>query len=480
MGNSFISFYKTFVNKCYTLNNISYALAVLLLSMVDIIITLTKLTPKPSHGPPTINNLNVIKNLIKKGLVGLIILNGLFACNNTKPSIVTYDLEPRDLVEKIYVTGTLESANNFVIIAPTVSSSNVTVADVADEGTYVKMGDTVCILAAPDIQGYFDKYSEDLDAVKAGLVKQEADNALNISVLQAQVEKNKVKMAFTQLDSIQIKFAPPVKQKIMKLELEKANVEEKKLIKKLEAQETINEQTIRQLKSRVIQSEQLVARFQDQLDMLTITASKDGMVVHSESPYVMVFSSGGGSGSFGGKLKKGATVRRRMPLIDLPDLTDMQVQLQVQEGNYKRIEKGQKVVIRPEAVDGLITTGVVKSKALTGKILDRNSKIKSYEITISIDSCDTQMLPGLSANCEIVINQVQDTVVVPTMAIYKRDSSKIVYVQKGEVFTPIVIETGLSNSTETIITSGLTGHETIALIEPPMNFIEKQKNKTDE
>ena len=66
MGNSFISFYKTFVNKCYTLNNISYALAVLLLSMVDIIITLTKLTPKPSQGPPTINNLNVIKNLIKK------------------------------------------------------------------------------------------------------------------------------------------------------------------------------------------------------------------------------------------------------------------------------------------------------------------------------------------------------------------------------------------------------------------------------
>ncbi len=411
----------------------------------------------------------------------IVILIILPACKSKHSSIVTYDLEPRDLVEKIYETGTLESANNFVIITPALSSSDVKVADVVDEGSYVKKGDTICILEASDILGYFDTYSEKLESVKANLVKQEADNAYNISILRDQVEKNTAQMSISQLDSIQIKFAPPIKQRIMELELEKARVVERKLNKKLQAQAKINEQTVRQLQAQVIQSEQLVQRFQDQLDLLIITAPKDGMVVYSNSPMMMmIMMGGGGSGTSGGKLKVGSSVGRRMPLIDLPDLNDMQVQLMVLEGNYKRIEKGQKVIIRPEAVEGVITTGVVKNKAMVGKITNRDSKIKSYEVIVTVDSLDNLLLPGLSANCEIVINHVQDTIVVPTMAIYQRDSSKIVYVLHGELFTPVIIETGLSNSTETIVTSGLTGHETIALIEPPMNYIEKQKNTTDE
>lgn len=417
---------------------------------------------------------------MKKSFLGLIcFMLIIIACKNQKADIITYDLEPRDFVEKIYLTGTAESANKFSIIPPTVSSSDVKIAEVLDEGSYVKKGDTVCILEAPGIQEYYDTFSDNLESVKANLTKQEADNALNISVLQAQVDINKARMALTQLDSIQIKFAAPVKQRIMELELKKARVEEKKLFRKLEAQKKINEQTVRQLKSRIIQSEQMVQRFKDQMDMLTLIAPKDGMVIHSRSPY-MIYLSSIGSVSSAGKLKKGDKVPRRRPLIDLPDLNDIQVQILVQEGNFKRIEKGQKVIIRPEAVDGLVTTGVIENKAMAGQILTQNSKIKSYEITVSVDSCDSQILPGLSANCEIIINEVENTIVVPTMAIYSRDSTKIVYVFKNALFTPVLVKTDLSNSTETIVTSGLSGNETIALREPPMNLIEKQKHIEDE
>jgi hypothetical protein len=61
------------------------------------------------------------------------------------------------------------------------------------------------------------------------------------------------------------------------------------------------------------------------------------------------------------------------------------------------------------------------------------------------------------------------------MAIFERDSQKIIYESVGEKFRPVPVEIGLGNSSETIITKGLTGAETIALVEPPHNFILKPK-----
>jgi len=395
------------------------------------------------------------------------------SCREDRTSVITYDLQKRDFIERVLVSGTLESANNFVIITPDIRASYVTVAEVLEEGTLVKKGDTICRLEAADIQMACEKSLEDLENVKAGKAKQEADNALNISMLQAQVDKNKVQMKIIRLDSIQMKFAPPVKKRIMELELKKAGVEEQKLLKKLQAQEKINEQSIRQLNSRIIQSELMVKQNKDQVDMLIITAPKDGMLIYSDSPMIIMMSSAGGSGSFGGKLKQGSQVYRRMPLIDLPDLTDMQVRLMVQEGLYKRIEKGQKVNISCEAAGAVSAIGVVSDKAIVGQVLDNKSKVKYYEINVKIDSSYAKLLPGLSADCEVIINHLKDTVVVPSLAIHERDSAKFIYVARDEYFTPVKVETGTANSTETIIISGLKGDETIALMEPPMKYIKK-------
>jgi hypothetical protein len=47
------------------------------------------------------------------------------------------------------------------------------------------------------------------------------------------VQTNKAQIAISSLDSIQMKFAPAVKQQLIALEMEKANIEKKKLKKKL-------------------------------------------------------------------------------------------------------------------------------------------------------------------------------------------------------------------------------------------------------
>jgi hypothetical protein len=165
-----------------------------------------------------------------------------------------------------------------------------------------------------------------------------------------------------------------------------------------------------------------------------------------------------------------------MPIFQIPDMSKMQVSVEVPEADYKRINNDQKVEIKITSVDGLKTTGKVVRKSLATKNKDQKSAIKTYEVIVSIDSCDSKMSPGLGASCSIIINNVKDTLVVPSAAIFTKDSSKIVYVSKDKKFIPVQIETSLTNSSESIVSKGLKGDEIIALMEPPYFLISHEAN----
>jgi HlyD family secretion protein len=399
----------------------------------------------------------------------LIILILVPACRNKNSSIITCDLKRSDYLETIDAPGTIQAVNNVFMVTPDVYASNVKVAHLVDEGVYVKKGDTVCILDAPELIQNFESLNTDLEKMEADLKKLEADNAMKLSMLKAQVETNEARMAISNLDSIQIKFATPVKQRLLALEMEKAGIEKKKLQKKYAAQTRINNSELTQMKSRITIHKSQMQIIQQQINSLTIVTSTDGMVIHATLPdYIASF------GILSNKIEEGSSVWNNMTLVQIPDLNQMQVSVEVPEADYKRMKEEQKVQIWVEAVKSLYTTGKIKRKILAGKNINKEVAVKTYEVIISVDSCHLKMKPGLSARCRIIIDQVKDTVVVPAAAIFTRDSSKIVYVAEDGKFIPVTVETGFSSSSRSIVSKGLTGNETIALMEPPHYLIRKK------
>jgi HlyD family secretion protein len=415
--------------------------------------------------------------------VSAIVLPFLFlSCTKSPTGLVVCELKKSDYTEMIRASGEIQAVNTVNIMAPVNYYGAMTVAWVISEGSQVDQGDTVCILESPAMMQFLEQQQQNLESLQAELKKLEADNALNRVMLDARVKENKAGMAISELDSVQMHYAPQAKKRILALELEKAHVEERKLLRKTEAEKKIDETEIRQLNSRIGQAASQVQILLDQVKSMTVVSPKGGIVARPQtSEYMVMYADGtverGGS-SF---IKIGNQVSRRMPLMAIPDMVEMQVAVDVQEIDFKRIEKGQKVDILVDAAKALRTTGTVKRKSLQGKdSYSGVSKIKMYEVIIGVDSLHSLMPPGLSAHCEIFVSQVRDTVVVPTLAIFERDSLKIVYVANGDKFMPTPVETGSFNNAQTIVVKGLMGNETISLIEPPRKIIEKPKNSTHE
>ena len=398
-------------------------------------------------------------------------------CNRDITNVASFDLERTDFAEIINASGTIRATSTLTLVAPRVRASNMTVIYLADDGAHVMAGDTVCILDAADLTRQFEDISSRLEQTQLELNKRIIDNDVNLSSLESQLEEMEIQVALNSLDSIQRQFAPPIRQRLFALELEKASVEKMKLQKKYDAERQIFEADLRRMESRIKSTENDLQRIEDQINSLTITAPVDGMVMHTESPQ-MYFMSSMGSGTVGGKIAVNSSVFSNMALLQIPDLKEMEIIVEVPEVEYRRILPGQKVQINVDALNNLESTGEIKRKTLTGRTPDHQSAIKLYEIIISIDSLHSLLTPGLSAACRIVVNQVADTVVVPTLAIFEKDSLNIVYVAEGKKFKPVPVETGFSNSTSTIVRNGLNGNETIALVEPPFRLTDRTTDAT--
>ncbi len=390
----------------------------------------------------------------------------LLSCHGRTSPVLTFELKPSVYLETIESEGTVQAVNNSVVVTPRVWSG-LQVAHLAKEGAFVKKGDTVCILDAPELRNTFEKYNTDLEKIEASKDSLEANQAMQLSMLEAQVETNQAQMEISMLDSIQLKFAPEVKRKLLTLEMEKVKIEKMKLEKKLAAQKKITSSELSQIGSRIAMQKNQIQMFQSQINSLYIVAPSDGFVIHAEMPS---FQINGGS-TIGGKIEEGSKVYYTMPLLQIPDISKMQVSVEVPEADYKRINNDQKVEIKIESVSNLETTGKVIRKSLATKNPDEKSQIKLYEVIISVDSCDSSMKPGLSASCRIIVDEVKDTIVVPSAAIFMKDSTKVVYVAKDKKYIPVPIETGISNSSESIVSKGLKGNEKIALMEPPYFLI---------
>ena len=413
----------------------------------------------------------------------LLLIFSFYSCTDRGiDGIITYQLKKSDYIEKLTVPGTVQAVRSTPVNPPRTNYLQMRVDRLAEDGTFVKKGDTLCVLSQPELETAHQEALTLIENLEAELKKGEADNKLNIALLEAQLKTSQAQMKIASLDSLKLMYATEANRKLIDLEMRKAVIENQKMVRKLASVKMSGESDIMQKKARVMEAKMRDQTYLDQIRSMTLIAQRDGVVIRTSAPTVLVGTSGGGVGTYGGPVREGSVIIGiTTSVLQFPDLSRMQISTDVAEADYKRIEKGQIVNITVPAAQGLLTTGKVNRKnfAPSQAMRNTNSKVKFFEVIIDVDSCHDRMKPGLSANCEIILKQEKDTVFIPSLAIFGKDSTKIVYVMEKKEFRPVPVQTGTTGSSYTIITGGLKGDEIIALSEPPNRLISNESEKKD-
>lgn len=399
------------------------------------------------------------KNKIR--IFSFIVISLMFvSCKNKVEisSIPSYKLIKTDYVDKVIVEGIVEAAKTTTIACPRLQG-DATIVYLVHEGTYVKEGDTVCVLQSTEMENKYTELEQKLEDARAEYNKSLANLELQYIMLQAQVKIIEAQTAITELDSVQLNFSTPIRKEIINLQMEMANVEKNKLLSQLSFLERINKSELHKLKIKIKQYKKRAKDAKEKLDELTLTANASGMVIHS-----ILWTSKE-------KVREGDIVWGRMPLVQIPNLSKMQVNLLLNEASYKRIERNQDVEIQIDAFPEIKVYGKIIKKATVGKPVKKNSKIKVFEVVASIDSTSKNILPGLSATCNVIINKQPDTLIIPLVSVFEDDSIKYVYRQEGKKYAKNNIKIGESNRKIAIIISGIKENDVIALTKPPLSLI---------
>ena len=156
--------------------------------------------------------------------------------------------------------------------------------------------------------------------------------------------------------------------------------------------------------------------------------------------------------------------------ILLADTSVMRIDIQVDERNVSRVKTGMTCTITQTGLGGEENTfeGTVESVSLTGK---SENGVSFFPAVVKVDNGDGAMLNGMSIEYELVLAQSEDCLVVPAQAVQYTEQGSCLFVKAdrrpdnavdlGEGveiprgFYAVPVETGLSNSAQVEIKSGV-------------------------
>lgn len=172
------------------------------------------------------------------------------------------------------------------------------------------------------------------------------------------------------------------------------------------------------------------------------------------------------------KVEEGLSPYRSSNLMDIPDLSKMQVSVKFAEMDIHLLKVGQAVNFTLEAYPDKIYHG--KIKYISGAAESASSwwenvgnPKKFFEVIIDVKEAEPKILkPGMTANVEVIIKKINQAVYVPISSIFKKEKGNFVYVKAGRKFKKVPVKAGEKNDNFIVIKSGLDGSETIALKDP--------------
>lgn len=390
-------------------------------------------------------------------------------CNSDKNSdIQTYKMKKGKFYIDIVETGEINATRSLNISSPALSwrFGVLKINNLVNDGSNVKKGDTLILFDPSEIYKAKIDANAELEIAKAELNKLIAEQTSRIKELESNLKINEINYKIAKIKLEQATYEADVTKKEIQLNLEKTQINLNKARTEIENQKKIHREEVIQSKLKIKQLEANLREADETLNKLTVTSPGDGIAIINKNWRTR------------NKWQVGDQPWSGTPLIQLPDLSELKVETQINEVDIAKIKKGQAAEIRLDAFSDKVYTGKVISVATLAKFKDEDkSKIKVFPIEVILEETSEELLPGMSVSCRIIVDEIDNVLFAPLEAIFKEAIGDFVYIKSGNSFDKIPVVTGRSNNDYIIITEGLKEGESIALSIP--EGIEKEESKKE-
>lgn len=401
------------------------------------------------------------KKTIITGAVAVVILFVVF--NSLKGGkkeiammVMTTPVIKSDISENLSVNGPISGTDSVDVV----SKLKAEVLELlVKEGDQVMKDQVIAILDPTDIQKEVDiaqnaydlavnTYQEQQVAAESGYAKAKQDyqavkaeldrtgvlfQAGSVSQIEMEMVQNKMNDAARNLKTFTLKDGKPVANESYTLQIKSAEFE-------LEKKKTLLENT--QIKSpiagTVVRVNTKIGRFAD-------------------------------------------AIEDNKPMFIIENLEVLEMKINVSEYIIGKIQVGQEAVISADILNGDTVTGQVTAISPTGEGKGGDSTDRVIPTTIRIDDKNSKLIAGITAKARIVLNESEDTLVVPISALLSKEDGIYIAAVENDVVKLVKVETGVESDIQVEIISveeGALQEGAHVIVNPALNLEDGMTVKT--
>jgi RND family efflux transporter MFP subunit len=184
-----------------------------------------------------------------------------------------------------------------------------------------------------------------------------------------------------------------------------------------------------------------------------LTAPKAGTIAYANSEWMGPEE----------RIREGAAVRQQQTVFYLPDMSRMQVKVNVHESVVNKVKKGLVTNLQIEAFSGSSLKGTIQQVSELAS--SSRSDSKSYEVIVIIDSFppELKLKPGMTARVEIMAGTYANVLAVPVGALTEKDGRSFAFVSSSGTVQAREVELGRNTHSFVEILSGLEEGDVVLL-----------------
>lgn len=309
-----------------------------------------------------------------------------------------------EVFKRFFITGELRAANAVQISVPRIRSSfSSVVTFLALEGSQIKQGERLVEFDSSALTSQRSEFERRLDETKLTIEKTKADlEAQRCDLLNAvaQAEAN-LKVAELYAKTPPELLAANTYQKYQ-LDLERARLALTKAKEQLDNFDKGRPTQMALVEINRAQAEIDLKKIESDVALLRIAAPQDGIVIY------------GDNWANNRKIQVGDNIFPGMPVVELPDLSTMQVIGLVYDTELSLLSKGMRCTFSLDAAPGPTYQGVVLSLTSVASRKGFASQQKVFRAVIQPDKVDpTVMKPGMTSRVMFGIKLADKTTTIP-------------------------------------------------------------------
>jgi multidrug resistance efflux pump len=364
-----------------------------------------------------------------------------------------------EFIDYLQVRGEVKAVRAVPLTVPTTGGGDLQILELAKNGMTIKKGDVVVRFDPMSVQRALNDRRSELKQADEEISKTRAQYRMQAQQAQTDLTKARYDVRRAELDTVPHEFLSRMEreQKLLAFDDAKARLAEAE--RRLKALADIEKA---ELASKIAKREK--ARFdldyvERQLGSLEIVSPVEGVVTMMPN-----WRSCCPPPDF----KAGDRAWPGQVIAEVPDLSTLRVTARLEEAQRGRMEAGQRVVVRADAIPDRELAGTIEDISALARVDFSNwPPQRNFNLVVQLEQFDARLRPGMNTTVRVAVDRLGDAVLMPARAIFQKDGRSVAYVARTRGgWDERLVHIARRGQEQLVVRDGVRPGERVALKDP--------------